>query len=381
MSEKDVLLKMVEFVDLRNQAEAMREEVERSFRDIIDRASFVSGKYVKSFEEAFASYVWVKHCIGVGSGTEALIVALMAIDLKWGDEVIVPVNTFIATAEAVSILGGRPVFVDIDPRTYTLDVAQVESKITSKTKAVIPVHLYGQCVDMDPLIEVACKYGLWVIEDASQAHGAEYKGRKAGSMGDIGCFSFYPSKNLGAWGEAGAVVTDNDSLAERLYKLRNHGGLRKYEHDIIGGNFRMDEFQAAVLLSKLRFLDRWNEYRREIAEIYKSYLHDLENQRVLKLPYEAPCNRHVYHLFVVRLKKQREEVMECLKEKGISFSVHYPCPLHLVKAYEGLGYKKGDFPVAEEVSQEIISLPVGIHVRVKDVHKIKVILGRTFKLS
>lgn len=365
LKEKEI--KRVPFLNLVKQNIKIFPEVESKLDKVINSARFICGIYVREFEEKFADCLGVKFCVGVNSGTSALIVALMAIDLKPGEEVIMPVNTFIATAEAVSILGGKPVFVDIHPEYYTIDVTQIEDKITEKTKAIIPVHLYGQCADMDPIMEIARKYNLWVIEDACQAHGAKYKGKKAGTIGHIGCFSFYPGKNLGAWGEGGACVTNDDELAERIYKIRNHGGIEKYHHDILGGNFRMEEFQGAILSLKVKHLDEWNEKRREIAKLYRKELKDLEENGVLKLPYEAPYNKHVYHLFVVQVLK-RDKIFQKLKMEGIDVSIHYPSPLHLTKAYKYLDYKFGSFPIAEEAQKKILSLPIhefleGVHIK------------------
>ena len=247
----------------------------------------------------------------------------MAIGLKPGDEVMMPVNTFIATAEAVSILGGRPVFVDIHPDYYTIDVNQMESRITDRTKAIIPVHLYGQCADMDQIMEIERKYNLWVIGGACQAHGAEYRGRKAGTIGHIGCFSFYLRRNLGSWGEAGACVTNDEELAERMYKIRNNGGIKKYQHDILGENFRMEEIQGAVLGKKLYYLDEWNEKRRYTARLYLDHLWDLEDNGLFKLPHEAPYNKHIYHLFVITLKgKNREVIISELQNNSIDIGIH-----------------------------------------------------------
>ena len=347
----------IPFLDLPKQNLQVFSRVEKNLDDIIVHSKFICAKYVKEFEEKFAEYLGAKFCIGVNSGTSALIVALMAIGLKPGDEVIMPVNTFIATAEAVSILGGRPVFVDIHPEYYTIDVTQIENKITKRTKAIIPVHLYGQCADMDPIIEIAKKYNLWIIEDACQAHGAEYKGRKAGTIGHIGCFSFYPGKNLGSWGEAGACVTNDEELADKMYKIRNHGGIKKYQHEILGGNFRMEEFQGAVLNEKLKYLDEWNKKRKEIAQIYKKEFNELENRGILKLPQEAPYNKHIYYLFVIQIKN-RNEIFQKLKKVGIEVGIHYPTPLHLLKAYKFLNYRKTQFPIAEKIQEKILSLPI-----------------------
>jgi len=357
--------KHVPFLDLKSQNIKIFPKVEKKLDRIINSSQFVCGKYVKEFEEAFASYLGTKFCIGVNSGTSALIVALMAVGLKPGDEVIMPVNTFIATAEAVSILGGKPVFVDIHPDYYTIDVNQIESKITNRTKAIIPVHLYGQCADMDPIMDIARKYNLWVIEDACQAHGAEYKGRKAGTIGHIGCFSFYPGKNLGSWGEAGACVTNDEKLADRMYKIRNHGGIKKYQHEILGGNFRMEEIQGAILGEKLYYLDEWNEKRRYIARLYLDRLQDLEDNDLLKLPHEAPYNKHIYHLFVITLKrKNRKVILSELKNNSIDIGIHYPTPLYKIKIFNyDINNEKGQYTIAELIQDNIISLPIHEHIK------------------
>ncbi len=361
--QKEEKEKRIPFLDLPSQVLKIYSEVENKWDDILVNAGFICGKYVKEFEEKFANYLGAKFCIGVNSGTSALIVALMAIGLKPGNEVIIPVNTFIATAEAVSILGGKPVFVDIHPEYYTIDVTQIENKITERTKAIIPVHLYGQCADMDPIMEIARKYDLWVIEDACQAHGAEYKGKKAGTIGHIGCFSFYPSKNLGAWGEAGAVVTNDEELAEKIKKIRNHGSRMKYYHEVVGGNFRMSEIQGAVLSTKIKFLDEWNDMRRRATKLYNKLLNKIEN---IAIPYEAPYNKHVYHLYVIRVNN-RDKIKEYLQKHGIETGIHYPIPLHLQKAYKALGVNEGCYPVAEKVADEILSLPIFPYIKEEEI--------------
>ncbi len=343
----------ISFTDLPLQVFEIFSNIEKSWDEITACAQFICGKYVKEFEEKFARYLDAKFCIGVNSGTSALIVALMSIGLEPGDEVIMPVNTFIATAEAVSILGGKPVFVDIHPEFFTINVDQIENKITKKTKVIIPVHLYGQCADLDPILKIAKKYNLFVIEDACQAHGAEYRGKKAGTIGDIGCFSFYPSKNLGAWGEGGACVTNNEELAEKMIKIRNHGGMVKFQHDILGGNFRMEEFQAAVLSTKLKFIDDWNNLRRDIAKNYNMLLKDIGN---IELPKEADYNSHVYHLYVIKTA-HRDRLKEYLDKNGIGNGIHYPLPLNLHPFFRNTN-KNNNFFVAKDISKKILSLPI-----------------------
>ncbi|NIO20787.1 MAG: aminotransferase class I/II-fold pyridoxal phosphate-dependent enzyme, partial [Candidatus Aenigmarchaeota archaeon] len=291
---------------------------------------------------------------GVGSGTEALWLALLALGIGPGDEVITAPNTFIATAEAISFCGARPVFVDIDEETHNITPALIEAAVTDKTAAIIPVHLFGQCADMDPILKIARKHGLFVVEDAAQAHGAEYKGKKAGSMGDAGCFSFYPGKNLGAYGEAGAVVTNDPEIDQKVRMLRDHGQAKKFDHALIGWNSRMDGFQGAILSVKLKYLDEWNEARRGNAKLYDKLLSGIDG---IITPQEAEFNRHVYHLYAIRAKL-RDALMKSLAEKEIFCGIHYPVPVHLQKSYEFLGYKKGDFPVAELYAEEYISLPM-----------------------
>ncbi len=358
----------IQFLDLRKQNLKIYNQMEIYLDSIITSSAFVCGKYVKEFEEKFAEYLKAKFCVGVNSGTSALIAALMAINLKPGDEVIIPVNTFIATAEAVAILGGKPIFVDIHPDYYTIDTDKLEEKITKKTKAIIPVHLYGQCADMDKIMKIAEKYNLYVIEDACQAHGAEYKGKKAGTIGHIGCFSFYPGKNLGSWGEAGACITNDDILAERLYKIRNHGGIKKYEHNVLGANFRMTEFQGAVLLKKLKFLDSWNKKRKKLANLYDVYLKPLEEKNLIKLPKRASYSTHVYHLYVIQvLKGEREEFINYLKKNNIFTFIHYPKLLVDTKPFKE---KNTCYPVAKNSVKNIVSLPMGPHLSEKDIYKV-----------
>jgi len=344
----------IPFLDLKAQHESRRAEILASIGDVVDRCAFAGGPFVEKFEEDFASFCRTGHAIGVGNGTDALWFALLALGIGRGDEVITAPNSFIATAEAISFCGATPVFVDIDERTYTLDPTLLEQAITPRTKAVIPVHLYGQMADMDPIMKIARRHGLWVIEDACQAHGAEYKGRRAGSIGHLGCFSFYPGKNLGAWGEAGAVVTNDLHLAKKIRVLRDHGQETKYHHSVIGWNGRIDGIQAAVLRVKLRDLDRGNAARRANAQLYRGHL-----AAVAGLVVEPPADygTSVYHLFVVRVAG-RDRILEAMARREIACGVHYPTPIHLQKAYEHLGLKPGSFPVAERCAREILSLPM-----------------------
>jgi len=343
----------IPLVDLKLQYRALESEIKKAIEDVFEESTFISGKFLSDFEKAFSDFCSVKYTVGVSSGTSALYLALIACGIGEGDEVITVPNTFIATTEAISAVGARPVFVDIDPVTYTIEVSKIEKAITKNVKAIIPVHLYGQPARMDEVLSLAGRYGLRIIEDAAQSHGAEYKTKKAGALGDVGCFSFYPGKNLGAYGDAGCVVTDNIEIAEKVRLLRNHGREEKYHHIVEGFNHRLDTLQAKLLSVKLRYLEDWNKRRRHIAEWYKEFLRD----GPLKLPQEDKDSLHVYHLFVIQTDN-RDALKKNLEEKGIFAGIHYPIPLHLQKAYAYLGYKAGDFPVAEKVSKKILSLPM-----------------------
>jgi dTDP-4-amino-4,6-dideoxygalactose transaminase len=344
----------VPFLDLAAHHAPLRAEFDRAIGEVIDSGAFAGGPFVEKFEADFSAYNNSLFAIGLGSGTEALWLTLLACGVGQGDEVITVPTTFMATAEAITFCGARPVFVDVKNDTYTMDPAGLEGALTSRTKAVIPVHLFGQPADMDPILEFARKHNLIVIEDAAQAHGAEYKGRKVGTFGDAGCFSFYPGKNLGAFGEGGAVVTDNPELQEKIRVLRDHGQTRKYHHTMIGWNCRMDGIQAAVLRTKLQHLDKGNSLRRAHAERYYSAFEELEE---VVTPFEAPFARHVYHVYAIRVR-DRDDVLASLAEKGIQCGVHYPVPIHLQKAYQALGYRTGDFPTAERTAREFLSLPM-----------------------
>jgi dTDP-4-amino-4,6-dideoxygalactose transaminase len=348
----------VPFLDFKSQYLAIRDEIHAAMEKVMENTAFAGGPFVAGFEEAFARYCGCRHAVGVGNGTDALWLSLMALGIGPGDEVITVPNTFIATAEAISICGARPVFVDVDSRTCNMDPNRLEGCLKKGkaplARAVIPVHLYGQVAEMDPILEIAGKHGLPVIEDACQAHGAEYRGRKAGSMGETGCFSFYPGKNLGAYGEAGAVVTDNDAMAENMRMFRDHGQSTKYHHGIIGWNARMDGIQGAVLSVKLKYLESWNQARRSHAHAYNRLLSGIEE---VTLPYESEDGKHVFHIYAIRTK-QRDRLMAHLAGKGISCGIHYPVPIHLQKAYQGLGLGPGSFPVAEKCAEETLSLPL-----------------------
>lgn len=344
----------VPFLDLKIQYESIKEEVSIAVNEVMKNTAFAGGPFVERFEREFAAYCSCDFAAGVGSGTEALWLALLALEVGPGDEVITAPNTFIATAEAISFCGARPVFVDVDEATYNLDPNLIEAAITNRTKAIIPVHLFGQMADMDPIMEIARKHGLFVVEDAAQAHGAEYKGKKAGSIGDVGCFSFYPGKNLGAYGEAGAVVTSDPEIDRRVRMLRDHGQAKKYDHALIGWNSRMDGFQGAVLSTKLKYLDKWNDRRRSNARIYGDLLSAGSG---IVVSTEATHIKHVYHIYAIRVKN-RDFLIKGLVENKIYCGIHYPVPIHLQQAYKFLKLERGSFPVAEKCAEEFISLPM-----------------------
>jgi dTDP-4-amino-4,6-dideoxygalactose transaminase len=344
----------VPFLDLEAHHSPLRAEFDEAIRAVIDQNAFAGGPVVSEFEGEFAAFCDSRFAIGLGSGTEALWLSLLACGIGSGDEVITVPSTFMATAEAITYAGATPVFVDVDDRTYTMDPAQLEQALTPRTKAIVPVHLFGQAADMDPILAFGRQHGLYVVEDAAQAHGTLYKEQKAGSIGDLGCFSFYPGKNLGAFGEAGAVVTNDQRLDEKIRILRDHGQVRKYHHTMVGWNCRMDGIQAAVLRVKLRHLDHNNQSRRRHA---KQYNHNLAKLEELTTPYEDAYGQHVYHIYAVRVSG-RDEVMRSLEEKGIGCGIHYPVPVHLQKAYRGLGHAPGAFPVSERTATEFLSLPM-----------------------
>lgn len=353
----------VPFLDLKAQYESLKYEINDAIQQVLDSCAFAGGPFVEAFEKQFAAYCGCEHCIGVGSGTDALWLSLLALGVGPGDEVITVPNTFIATAEAISFCGAVPVFVDIDEKTYTMDPQKLEDYLQTRNpepgtrnrpKAVLPVHLFGQTADMDPIMAIARKHGLFVIEDACQAHGAEYKGKPAGSMGDAGCFSFYPGKNLGAYGEAGAVTTNSDGLAKKIAMLRDHGQSKKYYHDLIGWNARMDGIQGAVLSVKLKHLPAWNEARREKAARYNELLAGMDR---LILPYAADGAKHVYHIFAVRTQ-QRDALLKYLADENIYCGIHYPVPVHLQEAYSNSGVQYDGLTVSERVASELLSLPM-----------------------
>jgi dTDP-4-amino-4,6-dideoxygalactose transaminase len=342
----------VPLLDLKAQYAAIRDDVRAALDRVIESQRFILGPEVEALEREVADYCQCKFGIGVSSGTDALLAALMALDLKAGEEVITTPYTFFATAGVISRLGAVPVFVDIDPGTFNIDPNQIENKITPRTRAIIPVHLFGQMADMDPIMEIAIRRGLTVIEDAAQAIGAEYKGRRAGSIGHLGCFSFFPTKNLGAFGDAGMVTTNDPKLAERVNLLRTHGFRARYYNEIVGGNFRLDEIQAAVLRVKLNHLDAWTDGRRRNAAVYRELL-----PSDVRPPVENQNCRHIYNQFVIRYKK-RDALLAHLKNRGVGCEIYYPVVLHLQECFKPLGGKSGDFPESERAAAETLALPV-----------------------
>lgn len=348
---------MIPFLDLKSPYLELAGELDEAYRRVMESGWYILGEEVERFEQEYAAYCEVKHCVGVGNGLEALHLILRAYQIGPGDEVIVPANTYIATWLAVSYAGATPVPVEPDPATYNLDPNLVEVAITPRTRAILPVHLYGQPADMGPLLAIAAQYGLKVIEDAAQAHGAHYKGRKAGGLGDAAGWSFYPGKNLGAFGDAGAVTTDDGQLAERVRTLRNYGSKVKYYNEVKGFNSRLDPLQAALLSVKLKHLDEWNERRAVVAQ---SYLERLAGIPGIRLPHVPAGNEPAWHLFVI-LAELRDALQNALTQAGIGTLIHYPVPPHLSEAYRDAGFKPGDFPLSEKIARTVLSLPIGPH--------------------
>lgn len=343
----------IPFVDLKAQYHSIRDEIDSAIQEVIENTAFIKGHYVDKFEADYSSFMEGSEVVGCANGTDAIELALKALDIGPGMEVIVPANTWISTGEAVTTNGAQVVFVDSDPDYYTINPALIEEKITDRTKAIIPVHLYGQPAEMDTILAIAKKYNLFVIEDCAQAHGARYKGRLIGTLGDIATFSFFPGKNLGAYGDAGGVVTRNSTLAERIRMLANHGRLGKFDHALEGRNSRLDGIQAAILSAKLPHLPAWTTARQKNAALYCEYLKD----GAAELPKNRPDSEHAYHLFVIRVGN-REDLQEKLKEEGIASGIHYPIPLPLLKAYSRMGHIASDFPVCSSQMGEILSLPL-----------------------
>lgn len=346
-------IEMIPLIDLKKQYESIKAEIDGAIKEVVESCHFILGEPVEAFEADFATYCQSRYALGVNSGTSALHLALLAAGVGPGDEVITVSYTFVATAAAICYAGAKPVFVDIDPRNCSIDPSKIEAAITPRTKVVMPVHLYGTCADMDTILDVARRHNLIVIEDAAQAHGAEYKGRRAGSMGDLACFSFYPGKNLGAFGEGGAVVTSNERYVEHLRQLRDQGQSEKYYHTVVGYNYRMEAIQGAVLGVKLKHLDDWNQARKKHAEVYRRELADSG----LRLLEELPDTKSVYHIFPL-FTKQRDDLRAHLQKAGISTGLHYPIPVHLQPGYRHLGYNEGDLPETERACEEVLSLPM-----------------------
>jgi len=343
----------VPLLDLKRQYESMKDEVDAAIREVVESQRFVKGPKVSEFEGEIAEYCGTKRAVGVASGTDALLLSLMAYGVGAGDEVVTTPYTFFATAGSIARLGATPVFVDIEPRTYNIDPAKIEAALTGKTKAIIPVHLYGQCADMDPINALAKDRGIAVIEDAAQAIGAEYKGRRAGSIGDVGCFSFFPSKNLGGYGDGGMVTTDDPEVADRLVSLREHGQAEKYFYNAVGANSRLDALQAAILSVKLRRLDGWSDGRSANAEYYNSRFAGTS----VGTPHREEWSRHIYNQYMIRVQR-RDELLAHLREREIGCALYYPLPLHLQNCFSSLGYGEGDLPESESAARETISIPV-----------------------
>ncbi|RJQ50285.1 MAG: DegT/DnrJ/EryC1/StrS family aminotransferase [Nitrospiraceae bacterium] len=342
----------IPMLDIKAQHEPIKEEIKQALKDILDSGQFILGPNVRSLEQEVAAYHHASYAAGLASGTDALYLCLKALDIKQGDEVITTPFTFIATAEAITYVGAKPVFVDIDNSTLNINASKIEEKITPRTRAIIVVHIFGQPADMDEIMSLARKYDLRVLEDCAQAFGARYKDQMVGSIGDAGCFSFYPSKNLGAYGDGGMMITNNAEVNEKVRLLRNHGTVAPYRHSFIGYNSRLDEIQAAVLRIKLRYIDEYNRKRSEIARIYTSALHP-----AVQCPAELPDRTHVYHQYTLR-SPLRDKISSVLKDNNVSSVVYYPVPLHLQEAFEDLGYKKGDLPESEAAAETVLSLPV-----------------------
>ena len=347
------MLGPIPYLDLPAQMRPIRKEIDAAIARTLDQCSFCLGPDVAQFEKDFAAWCGAQHCVGMNSGTSALHVAMLLLGVGPGDEVITTPFTFVATSWAISYVGARPVYVDIDPETFNIDPARIERAITKKTKALLPVHLYGHPFDVDGVMDIARKHGLPVVEDAAQAHGALYKGQKVGTFSEISCFSFYPGKNLGAYGEGGALVTNNAQFAARARALREHGSTQRYYHDEFGFNYRMEGIQGAVLSVKLKHLDEWTAVRRRVAHRY----HELLSGSALKLPCEAADAASAYHLYVV-CHPRRDELKKHLDANRVGCALHYPVPLHLQKCYQSLGYREGDFPFAEQAARECLSLPI-----------------------
>ncbi|MBF0489126.1 MAG: DegT/DnrJ/EryC1/StrS family aminotransferase [Candidatus Omnitrophica bacterium] len=356
----------VPFIDFKEQNSLIQPEIDAGFKKVFEKGDYILGEQAHLFESAFSKYCEAQYGVGVNSGTDALHLAMAALDIGDGDEVIVPTHTFIATALCVSFCRAKPVFVDIEPDTYNIDPKAIEKAITKKTKAIIPVHIYGQPANMDEIIAIARKHGIKIVEDAAQAHGSRYKGKRVGSLGDVACFSFYPTKSLGACGDAGMIVTSDKAVYDKALMLRDYGRKGRYEHKIKGTNSRLDTLQAVVLNAKLKHLDEWNAMRAKNAAYYAELLKPLSG---VVTPITKSDRTHVFQTYAIRLSN-RDQVVESLKAKGIGALIHYPIPLHLQEAYADLGYKAGDFPVAEKTANEILSLPMFPHMNKEQVEMV-----------
>jgi dTDP-4-amino-4,6-dideoxygalactose transaminase len=361
---------MIPMVDLRRQYEGIKGEIDAAIRGVLDKTQFILGPNVAELECEIAGYHGIPHAIGVASGTDALLLALRACDVKSGDEVITTPFTFIATAEVIAILQAKPVFVDIDDKTYNIDPARIEKKITPRTRAIIPVHLFGHPADMDAIMDISRRHGLTVIEDCAQAFGAQYRGRRVGSIGDFGCISFFPSKNLACYGDGGMVITRDEGMAQKIRFLRNHGSRIKYHHDLLGYNSRLDEIQAAILRVKLRRIEDWNDGRRRAADLYRTFIRREE----IILPTEASDCRHVYHQFTIR-SSSRDRIMANLSSQGIASAVYYPVPLHLQKVFTDLG-STDDLKVSEVSAAEVLSLPMFPEITQEEVRQVSDVINR-----
>jgi dTDP-4-amino-4,6-dideoxygalactose transaminase len=363
---------MIPFVDLRAQYQGIKAEIQAAIQGVLESGQYVLGDEVAKLEDEFAKYSGAAHGVALNSGTSALHLALLAANVGAGDEVVTVSHTFVATVAAIGYTGAKTVFVDIDPRSFTLDPAKLEKAITPRTKAIIPVHLYGQSADMDPILEIARRHAVAVIEDAAQAHGAEYRGRRVGSLGDLGCFSFYPGKNLGAYGEGGMVVTNDEARAKTIRMLRDWGQDRKYHHVLKGYNYRMEGFQGAILRVKLRHLEAWTEARRASAARYDSLL---AGSDVVNAPEAMRWGRHVYHVYAVRTPN-REALQSKLQQEGVQTGIHYPVPAHLQPAYADLGYRSGDLPCSEQAANEVLSLPMFPELTEAQIHAVVNAIGK-----
>lgn len=366
----------VPFFDITRQNQTALKELNSAIEQVISSGRFILGENVSLLEKEIAEYCSVKYAAGVASGTEALHLALRACGVKEGDEVITSPFTFVATAEAIAYCGATPVFVDIVPKTFNIDASKIEDRVTKKTKAILPVHLYGQACEMNKIMEVARKHNLAVIEDCAQSIGAEYEGHKVGAFGNAGCFSFFPTKNLGCFGDGGMVATNNEKVDKEIKILRGHGSRKTYHYDMIGYNSRLDELQAAILRVKLRHLEDFSHKRRKNSNIYHKHLKEIDQ---ITLPYELPNGKHVFNQFTVRIKEDRDELFEFLKVKGIGVMVYYPLSLHLQKAFASLGYKEGDFPESEAAQKEVLSLPIFPELEAEEIEKVCITIKEFYK--